>query len=279
MAEDGIFIVGCPRSGTTLLQSLLASHSAIASFPESKFFLRLIAEPRQHSQRYRLGLVGPQAKPTFTSFLQDVQASHLAYQIPKLPLIRLYVRAFRQVLTQLTQAQKKQLWLEKTPEHLHYIADIRRYLPRAKFVHILRSGEDTIASLYDLCQRHPAVWGRYFDGLDGCIDRWLRDIEISRTHRHHPGHAVVRYESLVAAPQPQLQRLCSFIGVEFESAMLDRYRDTSSQLIRQGEAWKQLNRQAIRTTSHTKFKTVLTLAQQQRVLDRIKDADLSAFEI
>ncbi|MEM9163612.1 MAG: sulfotransferase, partial [Cyanobacteria bacterium P01_F01_bin.4] len=46
------FVVGCSRSGTTLLQSLLASHPEIISFPESKFFVDLVWMPEERSRRY-----------------------------------------------------------------------------------------------------------------------------------------------------------------------------------------------------------------------------------
>lgn len=270
-----IFIVGCPRSGTTLLQSLLASHSAIASFPESKFFLRLIAEPRQKSRRYKLGLASPEIKPTLKRFLAEVGAPDLT--LPKLPFVRSYVGCFDHILSQLAQRQGKHIWLEKTPEHLHSIGDIQRYLPQAKIIHIVRNGADTIASLYDLCQRHPQIWGQYFDGLEGCIERWINDVAISRRYLDQPNHGVVRYETLVDSAEVELKRLCQFLGVSFEAAMLTRYQHTSQELIRHRENWKGLNQSAIQTTGGKKFHALLDQAQRAYVLERIAPIDLDVF--
>lgn len=267
--------MGCPRSGTTLLQSLLASHSAIASFPESKFFLRLIAEPRQKSRRYKLGLASADVKPTLKRFLDEVGAPDLT--LPKLPFVRSYVAGFDRMLSQLAQRQGKHIWLEKTPEHLHSIGDIQRYLPQAKIIHIVRNGTDTIASLYDLCQRHPQIWGQYFDGLDGCIDRWISDVAISRRYLDQPNHNVVRYETLVDSTESEIQRLCQFLGVSFEAAMLARYQHTSQGLVRRRENWKGLNQAAIQTTGGKKFHTLLDPSQQGHVLERIAQTDLDIF--
>lgn len=272
-----IFIVGCPRSGTTLLQSLLASHSAIASFPESKFFLQLIAEPREKSRRYKLGLVSPAIKPTLEKFLADVGASDLRSTLPKLPFVRAYVAYFDRILRQLAQRQGKHIWLEKTPEHLHSIRDIAQYLPQAKIIHMIRDGADTIASLFDLCQRHPQIWGQYFDGLNGCIDRWTNDVAISRRYLGQTRHTAVRYEALVNSTASEIQRLCQFLDVSFEPAMLTRYQHTSQALIRSRENWKGLNQTAIQSTAGKKFHTIFNQTQQTHVLERIAQVDLDIF--
>lgn len=277
MSAGCIFIVGCPRSGTTLLQSLLASHSAIASFPESKFFLRLIAEPREKSRRYALGLTSPTLKPTLEKFLDDVGAPELRSTLPKLPFVRSYVDCFDRILLQLAQRQGKHIWLEKTPEHLHAIGDIEQYLPGAKIIHIVRNGADTIASLYDLCQRHPQVWGQYFDGLDGCIDRWINDVAISRRYLRDPNHTAVRYDALVNATDTEVQRLCQFLGLRFESNMLTSYQRTSQGLIRDRENWKALNQAAIQSTAGKKFHAIFDQTQQAHVLARTAQVDLGSF--
>lgn len=277
MPTGCIFIVGCPRSGTTLLQSLLASHSAIASFPESKFFLRLIAEPREKSRRYALGLASPGLKPTLEKFLADVGAPELRSTLPKFPFVRSYVRCFDRILHQLAQGQGKHIWLEKTPEHLQAIDDIEQYLPGAKIIHIIRDGADTIASLYDLCQRHPKIWGQYFDGLDGCIDRWVSDVAISHRYVGQANHTAVRYDALVNGTEAEVQRLCQFLGVPFEPAMLTRYQHTSQGLIRDRENWKALNQAAIQSTAGKKFYSVFNQAQQAQVLSRIGSVDLTVF--
>lgn len=267
--NNGIFIVGCPRSGTTLLQSVLTSHSAIASFPESKFFLHLVAQPDARSRRFALGLVTPRLRPSLEEFLEQVDHPEMKAMLPKLPFIKLYVKRFQAILDRLTELQGKTLWLEKTPDHLRALAYIERYIPEAKIIHLVRNGADVIASIYDLTQRFPERWGCYYKDLGACIRRWQEDIEISRRYLGRPNHLLVRYEAFVSQPEVEVQRICSFIGVEFESAMLEGYRTTSRSLIRNHEVWKAGTQQPIENANTHKFQTILTSDQQEQVLQAI----------
>lgn len=268
-----IFIVGCARSGTTLLQSLLASHPEIASFPESKFFVDLVRMPEEISRRYTLGMVSKYLRPTLESFLDEVEHPELKRKLPKLPLVKSYVSSFNTILAELTHLQGKSIWLEKTPEHLHRLKYIETYMPEAKIIHIIRSGVDVVASLYDLAQRHPNHWGRTFKNVDICIRRWSDDVAITCQYLERPNHTLIHYEQLVSSPAAEIKRLCEFIGVPFNADMVKNYRQTSSQLVRSRETWKASTQQAIQNTNSKKFLTVFTPEQQNYVrqsVDAIK---------
>ncbi|MFG6096591.1 sulfotransferase [Leptothoe sp. ISB3NOV94-8A] len=269
-----IFIVGCARSGTTLLQSLLASHPDIASFPESKFFVDLVWMPEERSRRYALGLVSKEMRNTMESFLHEVGHPELTHKLPRLPLIQAYVRSFKEIMGELTHLQKKSIWLEKTPEHLHRLKYIEHYMPEAKVIHIVRSGMDVIASIYDLAQRHPNHWGRTFKTLDNCIQRWTEDIAITHQYLDKPNHTLIHYEQMVSHPTDEVKRLCNFIGVPFDDHMLENYRNTSSQLIRSRETWKASTQKNIQNTNSQKFLSVFTREQQNYVKNLVQQVNL-----
>lgn len=274
-----VFIVGCARSGTTLLQSLLGSHSEIASFPESKFFEHLVWLPEARSRRYALGLASRQLRSTLESFLDEVGHPEFKRKLPRLPFIKAYVRSFRNILAELTQLQGKTIWLEKTPEHLRRLKYIELYMPEAKVIHIVRNGADVVASLYDLAQRHPDHWGRTFRSLDICIQWWANDIAITHAYLHKPNHTLVRYEQLVDNPTSEIKRLCQFIGVPFEPQMMANYRNNSSQFVRSRETWKASTQQDIQNTNSQKFLSVFTPEQQtyiSRAVDKIELPTLTA---
>ena len=273
-----IFIVGCARSGTTLLQSLLASHRDIASFPESKFFVDLVWMPEERSRRYALGLVSKELRTTLETFLDEVDHPELKRELPNLPLINLYVRSFRKILNQLTKLQGKSIWLEKTPEHLHRLKYIETYMPDARIIHIVRSGVDVIASIYDLAQRHPNHWGRTFKSVNDCAKRWTDDIAITHQYLNKHNHTLVQYEKLVENPTEEIDRLCRFIGVPFDSDMLVGYQSTSNQLVRSRETWKAGTQKAIQNHSSKKFLSVFTPEQQAHVLQTIENVQLPILE-
>ena len=98
--QQRLFLVGCPRSGTTLLQSFLAAHSEIYSFPESHFFNWLFFPG---SLRTRLGLASNEIESQMLKFLAKIQRPELEKHLPKYGLFaKQYVDSFVQILDQLT---------------------------------------------------------------------------------------------------------------------------------------------------------------------------------
>lgn len=273
-ANNPIFIVGCARSGTTLLQSLLASHFKIASFPESKFFTNLVRMPEELSRRYALGIVAPHTKSSLEGFLDEIGHPELKYKIPKLPLIKLYVKSFQAILSELAHRQGKSIWLEKTPEHLHYLKYIEAYIPNARIIHIVRSGMDVVASLYDLAQRYPNHWGVTLRTLDDCIERWINDVSITKRNLDKPNHTLVLYEDLVKDSASEIERICKFLDVPFDEQCLLNYRTVATDLIRSRETWKQANKQDIIHPGSKKFMSVFTKDQQEYVYRIVESVEL-----
>jgi hypothetical protein len=88
----------------------------------------------------------------------------------------------------------------------------------------------------------------------------------------------VRYEHLVEAPHEVLGRLCTFIGIPFETRMIDDARHHAAALVLPHETWKQGVHQAIETASHRKFNRIFSDVEQQYITDRIAQVDLKAFD-
>ncbi|MDP8966682.1 MAG: sulfotransferase [Cyanobacteriota bacterium] len=214
-----IFLVGAPRSGTTMLQSLLASHPSIISFPETKFFHYLLYEPLSQSLPDRLKkffieeIKRPELLNNFCGHQSDLEKAN----------------CFIKILDNLAEEQDKCIWLEKTPEHLYFIDYLENLLPDALFIHILRNGIDVIASMYEASRKSPEAWGGIWD-LDFCIKRWQEAISISNPYLDKHNHILVRYEGILENPQMVLSEICQFIQVDFDEAMLSNYKETSKKL-------------------------------------------------
>lgn len=275
------FLVACPRSGTTLLQSMLANHPEVFSLPETHFFVKIWGRLRHRSI---LGIVSPRAAHRtlgqLTRMLPPV-ASRLRVP-PYWPLFGRYGRAFWQVLDSAALASDKRLWLEKSPPHLHRMADIERAVPRARFIHLLRDGRDVVASLYDLCLRSPELWlPQVLPGwlprgvatkqlraaiLQGAVERWNGDLRISIRRLGDPRHTHVVYEDLLEHPVEQLTELCRFMEVGFEEAML-RHWEAAERVVgwRAVHPHMHLPFEPIQEKRLHKFHTVLTGEQQELV--------------
>ena len=267
-----IFLVGCSRSGTTLLQSMLAAHPLIASFPESKFFIHLL--PRYEAKRLKFGIVSRQLKPKLEIFFRKVGHPEVVKEMPVIPLLMSqYTRWFIGKLNCLTVEQGKHIWVEKTPDHLLYLDYIEKFVPGARIIHLVRNGKDVVASLYELVKKYPKIWSG-LDNLDGCINKWQTAISTSWNYVHKPNHIVVRYENLVENPQAILDGICQFIGVEFDSRMLKDYGVAVKPLVWERETWKASVSGKIEDRNSQKFYRLFDEVQQQYILERVANVDL-----
>ena len=260
------FIVGCPRSGTTLLQALLAAHPQIASLPETHFFSHTVG------RRWRrlLGLSSPKAKDMLERFLTNIGREELKCLIPKYGfLMRHYTDAFVEMLDRITANENKFLWLEKTPSHLHFINIIEMYVPCAKFIHIIRRGEDVVASMYEVTRKYPDVWGRP-RSIEQCVNRWNRDVKISQQYLNNENHIITGYEQLVEDPEGVLRSLCKFIGVEFDLLMLKQHGKTAEKLILEYEDWKKQAEKSIDTANSKNFTNLFDKREQSFIIDHLE---------
>ncbi|HAG85071.1 MAG TPA: sulfotransferase [Cyanobacteria bacterium UBA12227] len=274
VVKQRLFLVGCPRSGTTLLQSLLAAHPQIVSFPESKFFQYLVPtyEPRRLASRI---IASRQLKPRLEEFFKnEIGRPELIKYLPKFPLMREHTRKFIKILDSLAQEQGKSIWLEKTPEHIQHIDYIEKFVPRVRFIHILRNSLDTVASMYEVTRKYPSKYWREGWSIDFCLERWISAAEITRQHLHKSNHILVRYEQLVENPQSELEKLCQFIGIEFDKKMLQDYRIAAKQVSLEIEPWKAAVSEAIYKAKSQKFYEVFDESQQRYIVERLSEVNL-----
>jgi hypothetical protein len=254
-----IFIVGCPRSGTTLLQSMLASHPEVVSFPETHYFSALAPKPW-----WRLGPLIPDpalAKSRFEKSAELLGSEELKGLAPTgSRWKRKWVRTFAKMLDGAAVKSGASAWIEKTPEHLSFCPIISRYIEGVRFIHILRDGKSVVSSLVDVTRKHPEHWGGVWD-VEKCVGFWNRAVLKHRKYASKPGHMLVRYETLAAAPEPVLLDLCTNLGIEYCPSMLEA--GAAGKLVTDSEAWKSDVQGGSKGIAKSKFETVLTAQEQE----------------
>src|SRR5271169_5376629 len=128
-----LFVVGCARSGTTLLQSLLAAHPAVLSFPETAVFSHLLSpvvpgQTRQITVHRRTQLCYRQVM----ALLKDLGRRDLEQLLPiRSQSIGQFVDGFVRVLDRLTLDRGKSWWVEKTPGNICFVPEILALVPGA----------------------------------------------------------------------------------------------------------------------------------------------------
>lgn len=258
-----VFLVGCPRSGTTLLQSMLAANSRIMSFPETHLYERLFSGRPILSA---LGVASRNARPCWDVCVAEIGHPEMREFLPKNAIfVRQFSKTFVQVLDDITKDQGKSVWIEKTPGHLRSVDKIEKLVSNVRFVHILRNGEDNIASMFEMGKKYPDAWGPWYGTLDQCIQRWITDISISKNCALKENHHLVRYEKLIEDPGMVLVNLCEFLGVPFEEKMLSDYSKSADQLILEREPWKTSVHEPIWTVRKNRFDDFLNNEQRDYI--------------
>ena len=268
------FIVACPRSGTTILQSLLAAHPAIVSFPETNFFPRLFPRPPEVCPE---GMASRRAHKLLHRLLGATGHGDLSERVPAVhDPIDVYVSAFVDLLDTIALREGGRVWVEKTPQHLRFVDLIETTVPDPKFVHIVRDGREVVASLYAVSHEHPETWGGQLE-LSTCVRRWLKAMRRTQRHLVKSNHVCVRYDELLRDPEAELSRLCHFLDVPYDTEMGSRAAGEAPRLIWPNETWKSgvlggLGEQP------AKFRRVLDPKQQAYVIERLR-AEPAACEL
>ncbi len=217
-APDPIFIVGLPRSGSTLLEQILSSHSLVdgtKELPDIIALARQIAgKPKKGEQsNYPEGLLS----------LTDEQAIELGEE---------YLRRAS------VQRGTAPFFIDKMPNNFVHIGLIKRILPNAKIIDARRDPMDTCFSGF---KQLFASGQRFSYSLDH-ISRYY--IDYVRLMQHYdqvlPGQILrVQYEQVVDDLEAQVKRLLDFCGLPFEQNCLEFYntqravRTASSEQVRQ----------------------------------------------
>jgi hypothetical protein len=169
------------------------------------------------------------------------------------------------------------VWLEKTPGHLRQIDQINKLVSRVRFIHIIRSGKDNIASINELGNKYPETWGRWYHSLDRSILRWVTDVRISMKYSTNEKHRLVRYEALIQNPKIVLENLCDFIGVPFEENMLSDHLKSADKIILEREPWKASVQDPIWSTKKHRFYDFLNDDQREYIYRHIPEDLLDYF--
>ncbi|MGB3405558.1 MAG: sulfotransferase [Microcoleaceae cyanobacterium] len=268
-----IFLLGCPRSGTTLLQSLLSAHPQIASFTESKFFQCL--PPAEQSKRRKLGMISSQLKPWLETYFRDyLKRPELLQYLPQLPFRTLYAQRFFEILSRLASEQGKSIVLEKTPQHIFFLEHIITHFSQSKIIHLIRKGEDVVASLYEATHKYPQYWDGVWE-VDKCIDWWNRAVYTSKKYANHPNHLLVSYEELLESTDTILKNICDFLELSYHPEMIQNYASASQSLILDA-AGRSVNCSQIQSSNSNKFHQMFTEEQQQYVLSNLKKAEINS---
>ena len=213
-----IFVLGCPRSGTSLLRLMLRAHPRIAIPPET----RLLLDAYEHRGAYgdlrrlpnRQALaewIVAGAGTRFSGLGLDPRsvADEIIAGPPTLgSALEIALRAYARRLG-------KPRWGDKRPGYVQHIDALLRMFPDAQIVHVIRDGRSCVAEL------NGTPWWRM--GVYHAIATWTQAIDAGQTAASRlpaDAYVEVQYERLASSPEDELRRLCAFLDEEYVPSMV-----------------------------------------------------------
>ena len=222
--KSPVFVLGCPRSGTTLLYHMLLSAGGFAVYrTESRVFDVLV--PRFGDLRFRRNKekLMDQWLRTHLFERSGLKAQEIRSRV--LTECRNGGDFLRLVMESIAHQQKVDRWAECTPRHLLHIREIKRTIPDALIIHIIRDGRDTALSLRKMGWIRPFPWDRRHSLLvAGLYWEWM--VRKGRQYGREiaPDYLEVHFEDLVTKPHETLATLGPFINHDLD---YDRIQQTA----------------------------------------------------
>ena len=254
-----LFLVGMPRSGTKLLRALLARHSRIALPDIETEFLPWLA--------HRFERFGDLRDPARFDALYAELSRHSYFRYRRMQGALIDARRWHAACAEFSAAGvfealvrleagappgSGRIWGDKSPSYIDDLVLLKQLYPAAKVVHIVRD-------VRDYCLSIRKAWGK---DMLRAAQRWADGVRKARADGVTLGgdYLELRYEDLLARTEAELRRVCAFLELEFEPAMLELTGSTENL----GDA---RGAQRVVAGNHGKFRR----AMPERTLARVEE--------
>ena len=227
-----VFIVGMPRSGSTLIEQMLASHTGVFGGDELPYFLKFLARVTGEKTGQIIPFGFGSLEQEDLARIATMYQHRVGKLAPDAPFIT-----------------------DKMPWNFHFIGMISKIFPWAKVIHIHRDPMDCGFSIYR---------NSFAKNLAHCcsFEAYARYRKIYRDIMAFwndvlPAFTLdVKYENLVTDPKGQIRRICEFCGLDFQDGMLEFYKTRREiRTLSLNQVLKPINRDSIGIAQ--KYKTGL----------------------
>ena len=232
-----IFVVGAPRTGTTLVKEILNRHPLVHLFDEVHFFERI------YDDRDAIGDMGnPRAqshaiqriRAIVRDFGSDQRvADHLTMEVYRRRL-QGEGGGYRGLLATLLKAgaelEGATYWGDSSPQDVLYLDTIHRWFPEARIVALVRDPRGFLASCKNYYRRGVPTYRERYNPLTNSM-LWRSYMRALVDAEATPWGSLVlrvRYEDLVAEPEREVRRICDHVGIEYRTNMIDVERTNTS---------------------------------------------------
>jgi hypothetical protein len=237
MSGRPIFVVGAPRTGTTLVKEILNRHPRVHLFDEVHFFERV------WDDRDRLGDLADEAGQLeaigrLRRVVRDYGGDQAVADVLTVDAFRRRLDeeggGYRGLLAALLKTGAELAgadhWGDSSPQDVLYLPTLFEWFPDARVVALVRDPRGFLCSCKNYFRRRiPGYRERYNPLTNGILWRSYMTALLDASRGAH-GSAVrrIRYEDLVADPEREVRAICEHVGVEYRPVMLDVTRTNTS---------------------------------------------------
>lgn len=218
-----VFAVGCPRSGTTLLQRMLDAHPDLAVANDSHFIPKAIKGIPPASGDLTLTPELVENARTYRRFHRLGLSDEAVYKAAENS--ETYPEFVGALYTEFAAMRGKMLGGEKTPDYAKELPVLHALFPRARFVHIIRDGRDVALSVLKWANEKKGpgkleLWAE--EPMAVCALWWRWQVEMGMRDGRGIGaekYLEVHYEDLVAEPEEKLREISAFLDLAYSGKM------------------------------------------------------------
>lgn len=250
LPQNPIFIVGYPRSGTTLLQRMLAAQPDLYTFPETHYF-NVVEKEIRWDKNAGDEIISPDSLPAILEKIYEkmtlrfTAAEKAALMLlsanRKLSSKKIFETVVSHYLMRLNPGSRDNpsfRWIEKTPNHAHFLDRIVFLYPQARILHVVRH---PVPAIYSRKLKFPFNKETPVVELARRWNRMLLDVETFR--QKYPDHIyTLRYEDLVKDSDEQLRKVAFFLNINPDNWKLpflkERNNREAERFILPSEKWK-----------------------------------------
>jgi hypothetical protein len=202
-----VFLVGCPRSGTTWFQAMIASHPDVCTGPETQFFCAFSPVEQEYWRK----------KDGRCSIGEYLRADCF---------YDLMAESYWRVVSAIPEPERPPAYFfDKSPYHCMVGQFIARTFPKAKFIHLIRDARPVAASLMRISQTWGELWAP--KTAEGAAAFWRACVQTGRlipqfVQSPADQYREVRYEEVRRDPQRHVADLYEWLGLPLNEELVER---------------------------------------------------------
>lgn len=271
MSFGQFFILGNPRSGTSLLRLILNAHSGLCVPPECGFLLWLYP-------KYKDWNLKSLESDTLYLFVEDLIASKKfeTWKLKKEDILKVIIDLAPKNYEQLAHCvyltysnnslKKPEFFGDKNNYYIHHLEELDNLYNNKIIIHIVRDGRDVATSYRGI--KNVSSSSKYLPNLSSKIEdiaqEWNdNNLNINRHFQSSENYILIKYEDLLIDTVTVLEKVLLKFNLKFEEQMLSYYKENIEKVVEPKEtlAWKLKTLEPIDKTNIGKYKSELTKSE------------------